>query len=90
MNGRIATLAALILTVFTFGCTAVALAADDPGPRLQYGGTPIELHFDSGVANLTRVTLDDGTKCVIVSADSQRSSSSYTLALDCNFPTGGR
>lgn len=42
MNGRIATLAALILTVFTFGCTAVALAADDPGPRLQYGGTPID------------------------------------------------
>lgn len=89
MNRRIATLAAIILMVLTIGCAA-AVAADDPGPHLQYGGTPIELHFDSGVANLTRVLLDDGTKCVIVSADNQRSGASYTVAVDCNFPTGGR
>lgn len=82
-------LAAVILVVFTYGC-ATAAASDDPGPRIHYGGTPIELHFDSGVANLTRVTMDDGTRCVIVSADSQRSEASYTVALDCNFETGGR
>lgn len=64
--------------------------SDDPGPKVQYGGTPIELHFDAPGANVTKAVID-GTPCIIVSFGSGSASSSHktvehpVLALSCNW-----
>jgi hypothetical protein len=56
---------ALLIVVAACGGGAVVYA-DDPGPHVQYGGTPIELHFDSPGANITKAFVD-GTPCIILS-----------------------
>lgn len=58
--------------------------SDDPGPTLQYGGTPIELHYSAPGANVTKVTVD-GTPCIIVSDWMEDNRAAVTIALSCNW-----
>lgn len=60
---------------------------DDPGPHLQYGGTPIELHYDAPGANVTKVSVD-GTPCIIVSDGDAPHAGNHTgpvIALSCDW-----
>ncbi len=74
------------LSIAVLGCASAAARADDPGPRIHYGGTPVELHFDAPGANLTMVHIDNGPVCVIVS-DSQavNGGASPAIALSCDW-----
>lgn len=75
------------LVLFGTGTALGAASQDDPGPRLQYGGTPIELHYDAPGANVTKVYVE-GTPCIIVSDGDGTPVGTKTgpvLALSCDW-----
>jgi hypothetical protein len=97
MLKRTEALALLIASVLVMGIgCAFSVSAknnhqDDPGPHVQYGGTPIELHFDAPGGNVTKAFID-GTPCIIVSfaPGEVRDGKKYgidnpAIALSCNW-----
>ena len=60
---------------------------DDPGPKVQYGGTPVELHFDSPAANFTMIHSPEADCAVISWAEhpDAYTSKNPTMAMDCNW-----